>query len=147
MCTLPEQRPLHARRSIPRWKDPLQRNHEVEDYEGRNRLYLCLELDGGLNRRHGRTGYLRRLLRDEFHASVACERARGEPRTLSDMHRNAPLHVRQGKGGPPVAAEIRSEKRKERLVLIDRQDLSIGQGPAAGGKTPSHYSDLGKKWI
>src|ERR1700681_4524331 len=107
---LPDQRPLHTRRSIPRWKDPLQCDHEVEDYEWRNGLYLCLELDGGLNRRHGRTGYLRRLLRDEFHASVSRERARGEPSALSGMHRNAPLQVRQGKRSPSVAAEIRSEK-------------------------------------
>jgi hypothetical protein len=45
----------------------------------------------------------------------------------------------------PFAAVGRSEKREQRLVLIDREDLTVRQGPALGGKAPRDDFDLRKK--
>ena len=44
--------------------------------------------------------------------------------------RHGALQVRQREGRVAVAAVLRAEQRKERLILRDRQQLAIAKGPS-----------------
>ena len=48
-----------------------------------------------------------------------------------EMHRRAALQVGQREGDAAVAAVLRAQQREQRLVLVDRQQLAVAQGPAA----------------
>jgi hypothetical protein len=43
----------------------------------------------------------------------------------AQVNGNAALQIGERKGGAPVSAVGRAEQRKERLVLIDRQELAV----------------------
>src|SRR4051794_38473998 len=63
----------------------------------------------------------------------------------SDVDRQAALEVRQRKVRLPVAAEGRAEQREQRLVLIDRQELTVRQRPSLRREDEAHNPDLGQE--
>ena len=66
--------------------------------------------------------------------------AQGE--TAAKMHRNAPLEIREAKGDPAIAAVIGSEEGKERLVLINGQQLPITKCPSFRGEIKRDNADF-----
>src|SRR5438552_17878965 len=50
--------------------------------------------------------------------------------TVADVNRDPALQIRQSKIHSPVTAIHGPQQRKQRLVLIDRHQLSIAHGPA-----------------
>src|SRR5215210_2949383 len=65
----------------------------------------------------------------------------------ADVNRCAPAQIRQREVHPPVSAEGRAEQREERLVLVDRKELTVAQGPALRSKDEAHDSDFRQKWF
>ena len=51
------------------------------------------------------------------------------------VDRRAPLKVRQAKGHPPIPTIGGAKQRKQRLVLVNGQQLPIAQCPALGRET------------
>src|SRR4051812_3575896 len=70
-----------------------------------------------------------------------------ERMTLTKVKGDAPLQVRQREVDAPVAAVGRPEQTKERLVLVDREQLAVAQGPALRGKPETHDSDFRQEWF
>ena len=68
-----------------------------------------------------------------------------EGMAAADVNRGAPAVVRQGEVYPTVTAEGGAEQREKRLVLVDRQQLSIAQRPSTRGKREGHDADFAQK--
>src|SRR5947207_5648340 len=64
---------------------------------------------------------------------------------VAGVNRRSALQVRQGKIGLAVPAISRAEQRKERLVLVDRQQLPIAQRPAFRRELETHDSDFAQE--
>ena len=47
------------------------------------------------------------------------------------LHRHAASHVRESKRCAPVSSVDRTHQREQRVVLADRQQLAVAEGPAA----------------
>jgi hypothetical protein len=62
--------------------------------------------------------------------------------TVALVQRSLALQVRQRKVSLPIATIRRTEQRKERLVLIDGQKLSVTCGPAFWRKIKAKDSDF-----
>src|ERR1035441_6871219 len=67
--------------------------------------------------------------------------------SAAESHRDATLQVRQGEGLCPVASIRGAEQRKERRVLVDRQELAIGLRPAFGCERERKNPDFAEKWF
>src|SRR3954467_151180 len=65
----------------------------------------------------------------------------------SEMNRHVAAQVRQRESRLAVAAKGRSEKREERLVLVDGQELPVALRPAFRGEVETHDADFGEKWF
>jgi hypothetical protein len=63
------------------------------------------------------------------------------------MDRRPSAQIRQSKIHPPVAAVSGAEKREERLVLVDGQELSVAKRPTFWREHEAHDSDFGKEWF
>ncbi len=63
------------------------------------------------------------------------------------MHRRAGAEVGQGEVHAAVAAVGRAEQREQRLVLVDRQQLSVAHRPALRGEAEGHDPDLGEEGL
>src|ERR1051325_2240402 len=75
--------------------------------------------------------------RDGGRAAFLAERV-----AVAHMDGHLPAQVRQRERRLPVAAVGCAEQRKERLILIDRQGLSVAQRPALRGEVKTHDFDL-----
>src|ERR1043165_849235 len=67
--------------------------------------------------------------------------------SLAGMHRRIAHHVRKRESAFPVAAIRCSEKRKQRSVLADGQQLSVAHRPAFGREVEWKNSDFSNKRI
>src|SRR3979409_2683388 len=67
--------------------------------------------------------------------------------TVAEMKRHLAAQIRQGKVHPAIAAVGRAQKRKQRLVLVNRHQLAVTYGPALRGKVKTKNSNLGQKWV
>ena len=76
---------------------------------------------------------------------LAAALAEGVP--AADVDRRAASKVGQGEVDPAVAAERRSQQREQRLVLVDRQQLTVAQRPSLRGELEPHDPDLGQEWL
>src|SRR5690348_16609095 len=65
----------------------------------------------------------------------------------ANVHRHAALQVREGEVYSSVAAIGGAENGKQRLVLIDRQQLPITESPAFGRKIPTDDFYFAQKWF
>ena len=83
-------------------------------------------------RRHFGTAERVRLLSADFAQRVSA----------AHMEGHSSLKIRQGESGLPVPAVSRSEQGKQRLILIDRQQLPVAQRPALGGKVEAHDANF-----
>src|SRR5687768_7371655 len=63
----------------------------------------------------------------------------------ADVDRRSAPKIGQREVHPSVATEGRAEERKERLVLIDWEELSIAERPAFGREHEAHDADFGEK--
>src|SRR4051812_29021164 len=63
----------------------------------------------------------------------------------ADVNRRSPAKIRESESGLPIAAERCAQKREQRLILIDRQELSVAHGPAFRRKIKTNESDFRKK--
>ena len=70
-----------------------------------------------------------------------------EDKSLAYIGGNATAKVRQAESFLTVAAVGRAEERKERLVLTDRQRLTVAESPAFGREVETHDPDFGKEWF
>src|ERR1035438_6351518 len=61
---------------------------------------------------------------------------------VADMHRHAPLQIRQSEVSLSIAAIGRAENRKQRLILVDRQQLAIAKRPALGREVERENPDF-----
>ena len=59
----------------------------------------------------------------------------------------AAAQIRQGKVRSAIATIGRSEQGEERLILTNRQQLSLAKGPSPGSKGKGKGLDLTDKWI
>jgi hypothetical protein len=66
---------------------------------------------------------------------------------LSDMYSRSTLQVRQRKGSLPVAAVGCSQNRKQRLILVNGQQLTIAKRPTLGREVPGNYFNFAEKWL
>lgn len=62
--------------------------------------------------------------------------------SISVMDRRAPLKVWEREVRLSVAAERRTEQSKQRLILINRQELPIAQRPTSWGEVETHDADF-----
>jgi hypothetical protein len=76
---------------------------------------------------------------------LAAALAQGD--AVADMHWHASLKIGQAKRGAAVAAVGGAENGKQRLVLIDRQQLPIAESPAFGRKIPTDDFYFAQKWL
>jgi hypothetical protein len=60
----------------------------------------------------------------------------------ADVDRGARPQVREREVHPSISPESGSEKGEQRLVLVDRQQLSVAQRPALRGELEGHHADL-----
>src|SRR5438105_9038713 len=67
--------------------------------------------------------------------------------TLTHVDRHVPAQVWQREVYTPIAPESRAEKREERLILVDRQELSVAHRPTFRREAEAHDSDFGKEWF
>src|SRR2546423_13266950 len=65
--------------------------------------------------------------------------------TLTHVDWGVPAQVRQGEIHAAIAAESRAEKREERLVLVDRQELPVAKRPTFRRENEAHDSYFGKE--
>jgi hypothetical protein len=63
------------------------------------------------------------------------------------MDRRSALEVRQRKISLPVTAIGCSQDRKQRLILVDGQQLTIAKRPTPGGEVPRYHFDFTDKWL
>ena len=68
-----------------------------------------------------------------------------EDMAVADMHRHASLQIGQREVGLAVAAIGRAQQREQRLVLVDRHQLTVAERPTLGRKIEGHDLDLGEK--
>jgi len=61
---------------------------------------------------------------------------------LSDVHRGSASQIRQREGGSPVATVHRAQQRKQRLILVDRQQLTVAGRPTPGRIAKAEGPDL-----
>ena len=61
---------------------------------------------------------------------------------VADVDRGAALVVRKGEVHPTIAAEGGAEQGEEGLILINRQQLSVAEGPPLGGEAERHDADF-----
>src|ERR1700733_14525978 len=54
----------------------------------------------------------------------------------------ASLQIGEAESGPPVAAIGRTQPREQRLILSDRQQLSVALGPSLWRKSKGHDLDF-----
>jgi hypothetical protein len=66
---------------------------------------------------------------------------------IANVHRRAASEVGQGKVNPAIASVRRSQEREKRLVLIDRQQLSVAQRPAFRGEDEREHPNFSEKWF
>src|SRR3954470_22530345 len=71
--------------------------------------------------------------------------ALAERMAAADMDRRAAAQVGKTKVDAPVAAEVGAEQREQRLVLVNREKLSVAQRPPLGRKAERHHSDFREK--
>src|ERR1035438_5964800 len=64
-----------------------------------------------------------------------------------ESHGDARLQVRQVEVGLPVPSIRGAEQGKERLVLVDRQELAIGLRPARGCERKRKNPDFAEIWV
>jgi CheY-like chemotaxis protein len=79
---------------------------------------------------------------DVFGARLLAEHIVRAACQLADVNRHSRSQVRQSEGGDTVAAECRAEQGKQRLVLLDRQDLAGAGRPASRRKIEREHADL-----
>src|SRR5919201_2184601 len=101
-------------------------------------------------RRDGRVGARRRSLSDvcvlghrglgDRHGGRAGRFALCEP--VPEVDRHLSSQVRDRERRLTVAPVHRPEEREERLVLVDRQGLAVGQRPPFRGEVEGHHPDL-----
>src|SRR6266496_2523265 len=65
----------------------------------------------------------------------------------TDMNRHPATKIGQGEIHAPITAERGTEQTEQRLVLVNRQKLSIAKRPTLGRKNKAHDSDFRKKWF
>src|ERR1700682_1326470 len=104
--------PVAGFASIPRRKDPLQRNEETDDQKWRKRRGLGRRGTQRLNWRYRRSRNLGQRKRGRLGTPDLSQGAGRKHCALALMHRHPAANVRQCKRSLPVAAEGRSEKRK-----------------------------------
>lgn len=61
----------------------------------------------------------------------------------AEMDRNAATEIRQREIGLSVTTISGSQQRKQRLILIDREELPVGKCPAFRREIETYHSDLG----
>jgi hypothetical protein len=66
--------------------------------------------------------------------------------TAALMNRNAAAKVRQRKINATIASVSRTQQRKERLVLIDRQELAVAESPTLRRKIKTNNLDFSQEW-
>jgi hypothetical protein len=66
---------------------------------------------------------------------------------VAHVNRNSASQVRQPKIHSPVTAKRRAQQTKERLVLVDGQQLPVAKRPALGRKAETEDSDFREKWF
>src|SRR5207248_2305909 len=62
--------------------------------------------------------------------------------TTAHVNRCLTNQIRQSKVHPPVAAISRTQQTEERLVLINRQQLTVAKGPTLGCEVKAEDSDF-----
>src|SRR5450755_1081650 len=63
----------------------------------------------------------------------------------TDVRRSPTLQIGQREGLYPVAAVSSAQKGEQRLVLVDREQLSVAIRPALGSEAEGHDADLAEK--
>src|SRR4051812_3093753 len=71
---------------------------------------------------------------------LAAALAQGVAAAHVDGH--SALQVRQAEVDAAVASKGCTQQREQPLVLVDRQQLSVGQGPAFGREIERHETDF-----
>src|SRR6476646_943098 len=66
---------------------------------------------------------------------------------VTHMHGHAALEIGKREGSAPVSAVGGAQDRKQSLVLVDRQQLPIAEGPAFGWKIPADDFYFAQKWL
>ena len=59
----------------------------------------------------------------------------------------APAQIGKGERSPAVASESGAEKAIERLVLVDRKDLTVAKRPPTRGEVETNDRDLSEKGL
>ncbi len=80
-------------------------------------------------------------------ASLLTKRAIGKTISLAVMYRHPAAEVGEAERGSPVAAVYRPEKRKQRLILRNGQELPITLGPPTWSKVESNHHDLANQRV
>src|SRR2546421_12181675 len=70
-----------------------------------------------------------------------------ERMTITDVNWRHSLQVWQPKIHAPVTPKRRAQQTKQRLVLINRQELTVTQRPALRRETETEDSDFREKWF
>ena len=68
-------------------------------------------------------------------------------KALALMKRSISLEIWQREVGLAIPAVGRAQQREERLVLVDRQLLSVAERPALRGEVEAHDFDFAKEWF
>src|SRR3954471_863392 len=85
---------------------------------------------------------LRHGQRDLFRAAGL-----GEYESAALMKRDAPAQVRQGERRLSVSAVGSADQLEQRLVLRDRQELTLAEHPAGRGEVPGEHANLANVWL
>src|SRR5580693_3674435 len=107
------------------------------------RIRRGLDREGLEGMRVGRR--LRSEERDRFHALHAADGVVGESQPLALADRNPAAQVRQRKVRDAVSAIESAEKREQRRVLRDRQQLALTESPPLRGEIKWEKGDLTEK--
>lgn len=71
----------------------------------------------------------------------------GQTNSLAHMDRQSGLQIGQRESGLAVAAIGGAKQREQRLILDDRQELTVAQRPAPRREVAAKHADLAKKWF
>src|SRR6266571_6519721 len=65
----------------------------------------------------------------------------------ADMDRHPALQIRQREIDAAITAISSAQQRKQRLVLVDGQQLAVTQSPALRRKVKTKDLDFGQEWF
>jgi hypothetical protein len=68
-----------------------------------------------------------------------------QDKSIPGMEWNPALQVRQSEGSHSITAVGGAENGKERLILVDRQQLAIAEGPALRREIPADEFDFSQE--